>query len=113
MRIASYNIHHGMDVKMQMDVIGRDIADVDADVVRMVINEENQRLVATLVRELDDIYRDVILLKFEQEMTTKEIAKFLNITDDLVRMRYMRARRLLQQLLFMSRPARPKGPIFT
>lgn len=25
----------------------------------------------------------------------------------------MRARRLLQQLLFMSRPARPKGPIFT
>lgn len=71
------------------------IADTDEDMVRMVINEENQRLVATLVRELDDIYRDVILLKFEQEMTTKEIAKFLNITDDLVRMRYMRARRLL------------------
>ena len=74
------------------------IADTDEDMVRMVINEENQRLVATLVRKLDDIYRDVILLKFEQEMTTKEIAKFLNITDDLVRMRYMRARRLLIEM---------------
>ena len=74
------------------------IADTDEDMVRIVINEENQRLVATLVRKLDDIYRDVILLKFEQEMTTKEIAKFLNITDDLVRMRYMRARRLLIEM---------------
>ena len=74
------------------------ISETDEDMVRMVINEENQRLVATLVRELDDIYRDVILLKFEQEMTTKEIAKFLNITDDLVRMRYMRARRLLIEM---------------
>jgi len=33
MRIASYNIHHGMDVKMQMDVIGRDIAALGADIV--------------------------------------------------------------------------------
>lgn len=71
------------------------IADSEEDMVRMVINQENRKLVASLVRSLDDIYRDVILLKFEQEMTTKEIAKFLNITDDLVRMRYMRARRLL------------------
>ena len=91
-------VEASMALEIDGELIGRDIADTDADVVRMVINEENQRLVATLVRELDDIYRDVILLKFEQEMTTKEIAKFLNITDDLVRMRYMRARRLLIEM---------------
>ncbi len=71
------------------------IADTDEDMVRMVINQEKRQMVASLVSSLDDIYRDVILLKFEQEMTTKEIAKFLNITDDLVRTRYMRAKRLL------------------
>lgn len=74
------------------------VADTDEDMVRMVINEENRQLVASLVRDLDNIYRDVILLKFEQEMTTKEIAKFLNITDDLVRMRYMRAKKLLIEM---------------
>ena len=83
------------EASMAMELEEGMIDDTDEDMIRMVINDENQRLVATLVRELDDIYRDVILLKFEQEMTTKEIAKFLNITDDLVRMRYMRARRLL------------------
>lgn len=87
-----------MAMEIDEGLLASDVADEESDVVRMVINEENQRLVATLVRELDDIYRDVILLKFEQEMTTKEIAKFLNITDDLVRMRYMRARRLLIEM---------------
>ena len=74
------------------------IADKDEDMVRMVINEENRQLVSSLVRRLDDIYRDVLLLKFEQEMSTKEIAQFLGISNDLVRMRYMRAKKLLIEM---------------
>ena len=84
-----------MAMEIDGDLLERDVVDADADVVRMVINKENRRLVATLVRNLDDIYRDVLLLKFEQEMSNKEIAQFLDITPDLVRMRYMRAKRLL------------------
>ena len=91
-------VEASMAMEIDEGLLASDVADEESDVVRMVINEENQRLVATLVRKLDDIYRDVILLKFEQEMTTKEIAKFLNITDNLVRMRYMRARRLLIEM---------------
>ena len=87
-----------MAMEIDGELIGQNIADTDEDLVRMVINEENQRLVASLVRSLDDIYRDVILLKFEQEMSTKEIAKFLGISDDLVRMRYMIAKKLLIEM---------------
>lgn len=93
--IRQLEVEASMAMEIDEGLLASDVADEESDVVRMVINEENQRLVATLVRKLDDIYRDVILLKFEQEMTTKEIAKFLNITDDLVRMRYMRAKKLL------------------
>lgn len=32
MRIASYNIHHGMDVQMKMDILGKDIAEIGADI---------------------------------------------------------------------------------
>ncbi len=31
MRIASYNIHHGMDVQMNMEILGRDVAETGAD----------------------------------------------------------------------------------
>lgn len=32
MRIATYNIHHGMDVQMKMDILGGDIAEIGADI---------------------------------------------------------------------------------
>ena len=32
MRIASFNIHHGADVQMKMGILGKDIADIGADI---------------------------------------------------------------------------------
>ena len=32
MRIATYNVHHGMDVQMKMNILGGDIAGVGADI---------------------------------------------------------------------------------
>lgn len=88
-------VESSMVMEIDGDLVELDVADTEADVLQLVINEETRRLVASLVRSLDDIYRDVIVLKFEQEMTTKEIARFLGISEELVRMRYLRAKRLL------------------
>ena len=72
-----------------------DIEDPDSDVRRLVIHEENVRLLRRLVDELSPIYRDVIQLRYYDRLSTVEIADLLGITDNLVRMRLKRAKRIL------------------
>lgn len=91
-----------VETSMAMDndesMMEHGIVDEESDVVRMVITDETHQLISALVRNLDDIYRDVIVLKFEQEMINKEIAKFLGISNTLVRVRFMRAKKLLKEM---------------
>lgn len=68
-----------------------DIPDMSSDVERIVLSESNVEYIKTLVNQLDDIYRDLLILK-SRGLENKKIAECLNISEALVRKRYSRAR---------------------
>ena len=70
------------------------IADEDENIQKIIISEENYRYLQSLIDSLDDIYRDVILLK-SMGMKYAEIAVLLGITEETARQRMARGRKLL------------------
>lgn len=51
------------------------------------------------ILQIPIIYRDVITLKYIDDFTNEEIAKFLNISEATVRKRIERAKQKIQELL--------------
>ena len=74
-----------------------DIPDYAACVDKIYISEENCESLRTLINKLDEKYRDVILLK-SAGLDNKAIAEIMNISDDLVRQRYSRAKKQLLKM---------------
>lgn len=68
-----------------------DIPDMEANVARLVVSEENCNYIKQLINQLDLKYRDVLILK-SMGCDNKEIAELLGISETLVRKRYSRAR---------------------
>lgn len=68
---------------------------VDVDFFENIDYEE---LIST-IRQLPQIYKDVIFLHYVQELSAKEIGKILDISSDAVWKRLERARKLLKELL--------------
>ena len=71
-----------------------DIPDYSADVERIVMNDFTCKYVGELVDKLDLKYRDVIVLK-SLGYDNNEIAFLLNISEELVRQRYLRAKKMI------------------
>lgn len=71
-----------------------EIPDYDSLVDKIYVSEKNCNYLHNLINELDDKYRDVILLKVDG-YDTKEIANLMNISEELVRQRYSRAKKQL------------------
>jgi RNA polymerase sigma-70 factor (ECF subfamily) len=63
----------------------------------ILINEENRKRIAEMIEELDPIYRDILYLRYRYSMKNAEIAKILNISESTVKVRYLRAKRILLQ----------------
>lgn len=55
--------------------------------------------IVSKIESLPEIYRNVLVLKYLQDLDNKEIAKLLNIKESLVRKRLERAKGLLAELL--------------
>ncbi len=53
-------------------------------------------LLTEAIKNLPILYRDVILLRYSADMTTREVAKCLNISEDSVRTRISRAKKMLR-----------------
>ena len=70
------------------------LPDEDADVQKIVISEEMCRYIQTLIGELDERYRSVLLLK-SQGLGYTQIATLLGITEESVRQRMVRGRKQL------------------
>ena len=70
-----------------------------ADPLNLVINGESLQAVIESILELKPIYRDVIFLRYSQDLTAEEIARILNITPENVRKRLQRARELVRESL--------------
>ena len=48
-----------------------------------------------MIAELDPIYRDILFLRYRYAMKNGEIARLLNISESAVKVRYLRAKKLL------------------
>ena len=74
--------------------------DIEAHIDRLFVQQDicedlyvNEWIV--LINELPTIYRDVLQLKAQYELSNKEIAKVLSVSEATVRKRLERARKLL------------------
>lgn len=72
---------------------------VDKSAEEIYVNMENYQELMECINELDDKYKDVFRLKVIYELSSKEIGNLLNITEQNVNMRYMRAKTMLKQKL--------------
>lgn len=74
-----------------------DIPDYSECVDRAYLSEEACDNLHNLINKLDDKYRDVILLK-SLGLDNKAIAETMNISEELVRQRYLRAKKQLLKM---------------
>lgn len=58
---------------------------------------ELRRLIESRIDALPEKYRSVFMLRAVEEMSTAEVAAILDMPESTVRVRYMRARRLMQE----------------
>ena len=65
----------------------------------LVIEAEQYEELLNKIRSLDPIYRDVILLKYLYDYDNDTIASLTGVAEATVRVRLMRARQLLDELL--------------
>lgn len=66
---------------------------------RMVESSERKRIVRDGIDRLPSDYREVITLRDIEELSTKDVARILGITEGAVRVRLHRARQALHSLL--------------
>lgn len=65
----------------------------------IVIESENYQQLMALIQELDEIYRDVFILRMVYQLKASETAAILNISEANVHTRLARARAMLQKRL--------------
>ena len=65
----------------------------------ILIEHEQHEELLQKIRSLDAIYRDVLLLKFLYEYDNSTIASLTGVAEATVRVRLMRAKHLLKQIL--------------
>jgi len=76
-----------------------DIADWSELPDRAAISSEWSRMLHSAIRELPDAYRSVVLLRDIEEMSTRETAEVLELSEDVVKTRLHRARLAIRQIL--------------
>ena len=77
------------------DEIEIEFADDQGQYADILINEENRKRLSELISELDVIYQDVLYLRYQMWMTNVEIAKLLSLSENTVKVRLYRARKIL------------------
>ena len=85
---------------LDSEPIGEDIADSSAPTpeVQASENARSSRL-KKAISELDEVYRQVVMLHYFSEMTVREIADVTGISDGTIKSRLVRARTLLLEKL--------------
>ncbi len=72
-----------------------DLIDEDAYIERIVISSENQKRFAEIIEEMDPKYGDILYFRGFLGMKNVEIAKMLNVSEQLVSARLKKARTIL------------------
>ena len=88
-------LHQSTDV----DEAGRDVIDETLGPEDLLIRSQNLDKLLQQVRSLKPIYRDVIQLRFFQELSHKEMAIQLGLSMSNVKVRLLRAKKLLAEII--------------
>ena len=72
---------------------------VDEELEIRVIEKEQVRLVMELIGQMDESYRDILLMRYYHGMKVREIAGIVNKTPDNIRHISQRAKKKLQGML--------------
>lgn len=82
--------------------LGADIAD-DVELPEdELVKKQTASAVSKAIAELDEIYREVVMLHYFSEMTVREISKNTGISEGTVKSRLVRARNLLAERLSLE-----------
>lgn len=82
-----------------MDEIYIAPANENDDPEAIVVNEDTYKIILDAIKNLDDKYRDVCLLKYVNELNDREISDVLNIPLKTVNTRVYRGREILRDTL--------------
>ena len=89
-----------MPVKTRTDGQVRiEIADWSNQPDDLFLRAELRETLATSIRELPEVYRTVLLLRDLEELSTRETAEMLELSEDAVKTRLHRARLAVRQRL--------------
>jgi len=88
-------LHQSTDV----DEVGRDVIDETLGPEDQLIRSQNLDKLLQQVRSLKPIYRDVIQMRFFQELSHKEMATQLGLSLSNVKVRLLRAKKLLAEII--------------
>ena len=99
--IYNKNKRHAKVVMLceNIEEVAKDIVDEDADVQRIVIDNETTEIVSEAVDKLDDMYRDLIIMKYYYHVKNVDIGQVLNIDSNKVNGRIFRAKQKLKEIL--------------
>ena len=65
----------------------------------LLISEEDEKQILSVIESLDTNYQEIIRLRFFEEKSIKEIAEELNLTVANTKVRIMRAKKVLAEML--------------
>ncbi len=85
--------------ELTVDDIGERELKSDDNPADVCISNENIRILIDAIKNLKDIYRDVVMLKYVLEFNNEEISKLLDISQPTVRKRLERGKSLLMESL--------------
>ena len=94
-RKEKMRLHQSTDV----DAVSRDVIDETLGPEDQLIRSQNLYKLLQQVKSLKPIYRDVIQLRFFQELSHKEIAIQLGLSLSNVKVRLLRAKKLLSEII--------------
>ena len=61
----------------------------------ITVSKESKQRLAQIISELDDVYKDVLVLQVQYKMNVREIADILKISTNTVNVRLYRAKKIL------------------
>lgn len=75
----------------------------DEDILEDICDSENRESLYAEIKKLKKAYREVLLMKYAQELSDEEIASELDISTENVRIRIFRARKALSKVMKRNR----------
>lgn len=71
----------------------------DIDILKIMLKKDTKKKLIEEIRKLNDIYKEVLELKYIAQFSNQEIADFLHIEKKTVEMRLYRANNILRERL--------------